>query len=290
MKKIFPVLFVVLSAGIFLLHADSYRVQKTGEVSRTLHFQDPSQSKDLQVDNIFGSIVVTGYGGKEVKLFARKTIKARNESRVQKAEQEVKLDITQEGNVVDIYVDGPFRQQHQDREKWEDPGYQVHYDFDIQVPLKTNLYLKTATKGDIRVSNIDGDFKIRHADGKIIMQDIAGSGTAKTVAGDVEVHFAQNPEAACSFETVAGDIRASFPENLSANLLLKTRFGEAYSDFPVTLLPVQSSATEERKNGKYVYRSNTSVGVRIGAGGPEITMDTLAGDILINKKESRRTK
>jgi hypothetical protein len=49
-------------------------------------------------------------------------------------------------------------------------------------------------------------------------------------------------------------------------------------------LPVQSSATEERKNGKYVYRSNASVGVRIGAGGPEIKMDTLAGDILINKK------
>jgi len=290
MKKILPVLFIILSAGIFFLHADSYRVQKKGEVSRTLHFQDPSQSKDLQVDNIFGSIVVTGYEGKEVKLFARKTIKARTESRIQKAEQEVKLDITEEGNVVDIYVDGPFRQQHQEGEKWEDPGYQVHYDFDIQVPRKTNVYLKTATEGDIKISDVEGEFKIHHADGKIVMQDISGSGTAKTAAGDVEVHFAKNPDAACTFKTVAGDIRASFPENLSADFLLKTRYGEAYSDFPVTLLPVQSSATEERKNGKYVYRSNTSVGVRIGAGGPEITMDTLAGDILINKIESRRTK
>lgn len=290
MKKTLPILLIVLSAGVFLLHADKYRTQKTGEVRRTLHIQDPSQPVDLQVDNIFGSIVVKGYEGKEVKLFARKTIKARTESRIQKAEQEVKLDISEEGNVVDIYVDGPFRRQHQEREQWHDPGYQVHYDFDIQVPRETNLYLKTATEGDIRVSDIEGKFQIHHADGKIIMQGIAGSGTAKTAAGDVEVHFTKNPDTDCTFKTVAGDIHASFPKNLSADFLLKARYGEAYSDFPVTLLPVQSSATEERKNGKYVYRSNSTVGIRIGAGGPEITMDTLAGDILINKKDSRRTK
>lgn len=284
MKKILPVLFIVLLIGTFLLHGDRYRVEKKGEVKRTLHFQDPSKSKDLQVDNIFGSIVVTGYEGKEVKLFARKTIKARTEGRIQKAEEEVKLDITEEGNVVDIYVDGPFRDQNNNRGNWRDPGYQVHYDFDIKVPRKTNIYLKTATDGDIRISNIEGEFQIRHADGKIVMRDIVGAGTATTAAGDVEVHFAKNPDSDCSFKTVAGDIHVVFLKNLSADFLLKARYGDAYSDFPVSLLPVQSSATEERKNGKYVYRSNASVGVRIGAGGPEIKMDTLAGDILIDKK------
>jgi hypothetical protein len=284
MKKIFPVLLFALLIGAFPLNGSSYRVQKKGEVTRTLHFGDQAQPGDLQVDNIFGSIVVAGYDGKEVKLFARKTIKARTEGRIQKAEEEVKLDITEEGNVVDIYVDGPFRVQRHCEEKWSDPGYEVHYDFDIKVPRKTNVYLKTATKGDIRVSNIEGEFQIRHADGKIIMHDISGAGTAETAAGDVEVHFAKNPESDCFFKTVAGDIHVAFLENLSADFLLKTRYGDAYSDFPVSILPVQSSATEERKNGKYVYRSNASVGVRIGAGGPEIKMDTLAGDILINKK------
>ena len=236
------------------------------------------------MDNIFGSIVVTGYDGKEVKLLAHKTIKARTKGRLQKAEEEVKLDITEEGNVIDIYVDGPFRHQHESRENWSDPGYEVHYDFDIRVPRKTNIYLKTATAGSIRVSNIQGEFQVRHADGKIVMFDIIGAGTAKTASGDVEVHFAKNPDSDCSFKTVAGDIHAVFLENLSADFLLKARYGDAYSDFPVTLLPVLSSATEERKNGKYVYRSNASIGIRIGTGGPEIKMDTLSGDILINKK------
>ena len=210
--------------------------------------------------------------------------KARTKGRIQKAEEEVKLDITEEGNVIDIYVDGPFRHQHRDRGNWNDPGYLVHYDFEIKVPRKTNIYLKTATAGNIRVSNIEGEFRVRHADGEIVMRDIVGAGTAKTAAGDVKVHFATNPVSDCFFKTVAGDIHAVFLENLSADFLLKVRYGDAFSDFPITYLPVQSSATEERKNGKYIYRNNASVGVRIGAGGPEIKMDTLTGDILINKK------
>jgi hypothetical protein len=284
MKKIFHALIILLLIGSINLHSDHYRFQKKGEVNKTLHFQDLSKMKDLQVDNIFGSIIVTGYEGKEVKLFARKTIKARTQEKIQKAAQEVKLDITEEGNVIDIYVDGPFRQQHNERGNWRDPGYQVHYDFDIKVPRKTNIYLKAATAGNIQVSSIQGEFQVKHADGKIIMHDISGAGTAKTAAGDVEVSFSKNPDSDCSFKTVAGDIHAVFLENLSADFLLKTRYGDAYSDFPAIILPVQSSATEERKNGKYVYRSNASVGVRIGAGGPEITMDTLTGNILINKK------
>jgi DUF4097 and DUF4098 domain-containing protein YvlB len=284
MKKIIPILLIILSIGTFLVHGDSYRVQRKGKVSRTLHFQELSKPKDLQVDNIFGSIVVTGYDGKEVKLIAHKTLKASSEDRAQKAEEEVKLDITEEGNVIDIYVDGPFRHQHNNRGNWSDPGYEVHYDFNIKVPRKTNIYLKTATAGIIQVSNIEGEFQVRHADGKIVMSDIVGAGTAKTANGDVKVLFAKNPDSDCSFKTVAGDIHVAFLKNLSADFILKTRYGDAYSDFPVSLLPVQSSATEERKNGKYVYRSKTSVGIRIGIGGPEIKMDTLTGDILINKK------
>jgi len=284
MKKIILFLFIVMLIGTFLLQGDNFRVERKGEINKTLHFQDQSKPKDLQVDNIFGSIVVTGYDGKEVKLIAHKTIKARTEGKIQKAEEEVSLDITEEGNVIDIYVDGPFRHQDDNRENWKDPGYEVHYDFDIKVPRKTNIYLKTATDGDIQVSDIEGEFQVRHADGKIVMHDIIGAGTAKTAAGDVEVQFAKNPDSDCSFKTVAGDIHAVFLENLSADFLLKARYGDAYSDFPVTLLPVQSSATEERKNGKYVYRSNASMGIRIGSGGPKIKLDTLAGDILINKK------
>jgi hypothetical protein len=114
MRKIFIAIacFLTLSlAVIFSSPTDILRVEKKEEVRKTLTFHDPSQTKDLQVDNIWGSIEVTGVKSDHVELVAHKTIKARTEARIQKAEEEVKLDITEEKNIIDIYVDGPFREQ-----------------------------------------------------------------------------------------------------------------------------------------------------------------------------------
>ena len=259
-------------------------MEKKEEIRKTLTFQDPSQLKDLQVDNIWGSVEVTGADGDRVELVAHKTIKARNEGRIQKAEEEVKLDITEEKNIIDIYVDGPFRDRNRGRERWHDPGYEVHYDFEIKVPRKTNIFLKTVTDGDVKVTGIEGEFEVKNVNGKIRMEDVAGSGIAHTVNGEVNVSFTRNPESDCSFKTINGDIEVAFTKNLSADFRLKSRFGDAYSDFQVSYLPAKQTATAGRKNGKYVYKSHQFIDVRIGSGGPEIKMDTLNGDILINKK------
>ena len=287
MRKVFYSIIcaVVLSlAGIFLLRADTFRVEWKEEIRKTLTFQDPSQPKDLQVDNIWGSIEVTGSAGDHVELVAHKTIRARTEEGLQKAEEEVTLDLTEEKNVIDIYVNGPFRDQNRGRERWHDPGYEVHYDFEIKVPRHTNILIKTVTDGDIEVTGIEGEFEVKNVNGKIRMNDVAGSGIAHTVNGGVKVSFTKNPESDCSFKTINGDIEVAFTKNLSADFRLKSRFGDAYSDFQVFYLPTRQTATAERKNGKYVYKSNRFIDIRIGSGGPAISMDTLNGDILINEK------
>ncbi len=271
--------------GFLFLQGDTLRFEKEEEITKTLKFKDLSKPKDLQVDNIFGSIVVTGYNGTEVRLIAHKMIKARTEGRIEKAQKEVMLDITQEENVIDIYVDGPFRCRHShEPESMHDPGYRVHYDFEIKVPRKTNVFLQTVTDGDIRVDNVEGEFEVRNVNGAITMNALSGSGRAHTVNGEVKVVFSRNPASDCSFKTINGDIEVAFLENLSADFQLKTFNGDAYSDFGVSYLPTVSSSSVKRKNGKYVYKSNRSTGVRVGSGGPEIKMDTLNGDILIIKK------
>lgn len=83
---------------------------------------------------------------------------------------------------------------------------------------------------------------------------------------------------------VDGNIEVTFLEDLSANFRLKTFNGDAYSDFPFSYTPAKP-AVQGRKKGKYVYKSDRFIGVRIGKGGPEIKMDTLNGDILIAKKK-----
>lgn len=105
---------LLLTAAVFLglmFAADDYHeypVEKKEEIQKTLKFSDPSKAKEVLVDNIFGSIAVQGYNGTEVLLIAHKTIRARTQEKVQKALEEVKLDLAEKGNTVDIYVDGPF--------------------------------------------------------------------------------------------------------------------------------------------------------------------------------------
>jgi len=263
---------------------EKLKVEEKEKIERTLHFQDLSRSKEVLVDNIFGSITVEGFDGEEVQLIAHKTIKARNKEKIQKAHEEVKLDIREEGNTIDLYVDGPFRERDEEgrhRGRW-DPGYRVYYEFEIKVPRQTNLSLKTATDGKIRVENVEGEFDVRHANGRIDLIEVAGSGHAHTANGDVRVIFSKNPESDCTFKTVNGDVTVSFQKNLSADFRLKTFHGVGYSDFPITYLPSRA-AKKGREDGKFVYKSDRSVGVRVNRGGPEILMDTLNGDLLIKK-------
>jgi len=277
---------LLLLAGLICLPAAAkeYKVQKIEDIQKTLAFADPSGAGEIMVDNIFGSITVEGYTGKDVKLTIRKTIKARSQAILERAQREVRLDITTEGRSIDLYVDGPFRDQDEDgRRNWRNPGYQVHYDFDIKVPQRVDISLKTVTEGDIVVNGVEGDFDVRNVNGKVTITDMAGSGRAHTVNGAVKVVFKRNPSKNCSFKTVNGDLDVYFTDNLSADFRLKTFHGDMLSDFPVKYLPLKPTQGE-RKGGKYVYQSNRFVGVQTGKGGPEMTMDTLNGDILIHKR------
>ncbi|MDH5705320.1 MAG: DUF4097 domain-containing protein [Candidatus Aminicenantes bacterium] len=286
MRKILSALGMIflLSFPLGLIgHDPGYKVEEKEEIQKTLKFEDPSQPKELLVDNIFGSIKAEGYDGPDVQLVVHKTIKARTKDRIQKAKEEVELVITEEKNAIDLYVDGPFRNSHKNR-SWRDPGYAVHYDFELKVPHKTNLCLKTVTEGNITVKNIEGEFEVQNVNGWIEMTDVAGAGTAHTVNGRVEVHFTRNPQSDCSFRTINGDIEVSFLDNLSADFRLKTFSGDAYSDFPMTYLPRQA-AEVKRDKGKYLYKSDRSVGIRVQKGGPKIEMDTMNGDLIISKKK-----
>jgi hypothetical protein len=266
-----------------------YPVRKEEEIRKTLKFADVSRPGEVVVDNIFGPVTVEGYDGKDVVLVARKTIHAKDADAVAKAEAEVKLDIAEEGRTVDIYVDGPFRDHEGSRRRfrsWREPGYEVHYAFQVKVPFRTDLAVSTVTGGDVEVRNVEGEFDVHNVNGKVRMSGIAGSGEAATVNGELAVGFRRAPAGACGFKTVNGDVVVTLPPDASADFRLKTFHGEAYSDFAVTSLPPRPAVREEKK-GTFVFKSDRSVGVRVGQGGFEIALDTLNGDILIKKKSSQ---
>jgi len=285
-NHIAPVLIIILLAALAFSET-VYKFEEKEQIQKTLKFQDPAKPKALQLDNVFGRIDVQGYDGSQVELVAQKTIKAKTQDKIQKAKEEVKLDIKENGGTIDIYVDGPFRCQCENGKglKWRDWGYEVHYDFVLKVPRQTALTLKTVNHGDIAVKGVDGAFDIHNVNGKIEMEGVAGSGEARTVNGRVKAGFSRNPDAGCSFRTVNGDVELSFREGLSADVKMKTFNGEAFSDFEVKALPASAEVKQNQETNKtrFVYKRDRFTQVRIGKGGPAIECETLNGDILIKK-------
>ena len=239
----------------------------------------------IEVDNVNGFVHVTGYNGTDIQMVAEKTIQAESQERMDAAKREVKLDTTQSGDSLLLYVDGPFRCNCNDSRRYSvhehtHQGYRVTYDFEIKVPAATTLQLGTVNHGDIHVENTTGDFDVGNVNGSIEMREVAGSGPVHTVNGKIAVTFSRNPAKASSFKTVNGSIETSFQPNLSADVQVKTFHGKAYTDFTGTALPRPTSVSE-RRDGRFVYRTNDFTGIRMGNGGPELKFDTLNGSIRI---------
>lgn len=253
------------------------------EDKETIRRNFPAAAR-LEVDNVNGFIHVTGYNGTEIQMVTEKTIHAESQERLDAAKREVKLDTTQSGDTLTFYVDGPFRCHCDDgRSGMRDRShrdYRVTYDFEIKVPAATILRLGTVNGGDVRVENTTGDFDVANVNGGVELREVAGSGPVHTVNGKITVLFSRNPAKNCSFKTVNGGIETSFRPNLSADVRVKTFNGQAYTDFDVTSLPALSPVSE-RRDGKFIYRSDRSTGLRIGNGGPEFSFDTLNGSIRI---------
>jgi DUF4097 and DUF4098 domain-containing protein YvlB len=242
--------------------------------------------RELVVDNVTGFIEVTASTGGSVEMEIEKTLSGDSADRLALAKKEISLNTTQEGGLVRVLVDGPFR-CHCPENSINFRGYEVYrfsYDFKIRVPRDVKLELRTVNRSHISVEGTSGDYIISNVNGPIDMKDIEGSGSIRTVNGPVKVLYARNPREATSFRTVNGSLDISFRSGLDADVKMKTLNGGLYTDFDVSSMPVAASSAENR-NGKFVWSSRRMTGVRIGRGGPELQFETLNGDVMIKNRE-----
>ena len=217
-------------------------------------FDVPGTSpKKLLVDNISGSIHVTGYGGSQIQAVVEQHIHADSNEAVAEARRDVKLDISQQGNFVRLYEDGPFRSSNGVNYRGDNYyGYRVDFDYEIQVPFDTELILKTINHGDIEVKKTTGDYEINGLNGGIEMEDLSGSGKVHTLNGKVKVTFSKNPAHNTEFKTLNGTMDVYFQPGLNADLHFKKLNGGIYTDFDVTALPVPASQRRRPKRKVYL--------------------------------------
>ena len=245
----------------------------------TIERSFPGATK-LLVDNINGNIHVTGVSGNTLHFKAEKQTTAESSEALAEAKRDVKLDVSTQGSFVRLYVDGPFREHDRGRQFY---GYQVKFDYEIEVPAGAEIILKNVNGGEITVKGTSGAFDVRHVNGAVTMENIGGNGTVSSVNGPLKVSFARNPTETSKFHTVNGGIDVHFRPPLNADMKFKTINGHVYSDVDVTALPQNVGVTETR-NGRFIYKGDRSQAGRFGKGGPELDFETVNGSVHIFTK------
>lgn len=260
------------------------------ESQQTLRYAQ-AVGRTLDVRAIEGAITVEGYDGRDVEMLIKKSISAETQGDLRDAENEVMLDTSDDATTVKAIVRYPHDvvcgergDRNKRSEHWSEPRYRVRYDFTVRVPRNTRIELCTINEGNIVVSGVQSDFVVRSVNGRITMMDMAGSGQATTVNGGVTASFTAAPRAASLFKTINGHVIVTMPDNLAADLRMKTFNGGLFTDFEVQAVPTATAVNAERSDGKFIYRSNGYTSVRVGAGGPELTLDTLNGDVRVLKR------
>jgi hypothetical protein len=258
---------------------------------REQSFRLPAGGGKVVVDDVAGNVRVRAVDGDTVRVVAHQRVHATSAENLELAKREMPLQLSQHGDTVIAFVDSPFREEDGDlRGPWHDLPYRVLYDFEVEVPRRAAVKLRTVLDGDVELTGTDGPFEVRNVNGSVAVRGVGGAGTAKTVNGELSVSFRRNPGAPCDFGNVNGDVDVTFQPGLAAEVRFRTLNGEGWSDFPYTLLPIEPQVSQNRRNGRFVIKSDWSQGIRIGTGGPQLSFGTINGDVLIRSAAASPTR
>lgn len=167
-----------------------------------------------------------------------------------------------------------------DAGSWETETYVT-----IQVPA--NIALKAwSNQGDyIRVSGMKGDLEISSNGGDIVLEDVSGHIVADASNGDLIVDWVgSNPTQPMAFTSRNGDVDVSFPDDMRATLKLQTRYGSVKTAFEVSNQKTVVDQTGESDR----VRVESWTQADINGGGPELTMRTFHGDLIIRNSRTVR--
>ena len=269
-----------------------YDVVDESSITRTLSFA-AGGSRTLDVRNINGFIHVEATNDSTVQMSIRKVIRAESQDDLAQAARDVRLEFRDgaprvEATVTDHRGHVCGEPSNDDGRRWDRVRYFVRYDFTVRVPRDAAVRLCTINSGDVTVTGTQGDFTVDNVNGLIAMNQVGGAGRAHTVNGPVTVTFTANPGRESSFKTVNGNIDVTFRDGLGADFAMKTFNGGLFTDFDAQPLATTVTTAGERRNGRFTYRANEFTRVRVGAGGPQITFETLNGNVRARRSGGQK--
>jgi hypothetical protein len=223
-------------------------------------------------ENPKGSIKVTGYEGSDIVINAASRFPGtgKNDGNSLKRIDRNTFDIYAESDGINVTL------------FCRDEGKTI--DFDIKIPRRFSLKLKSLDNGTIQVININGDIEADNSNGDVTLENISGSAVLNSVYGKILATFSEvRPDYPMMFTSLEGDISINLPEKVNAVLKMKTGTGEIYSDFD--LIPLKRQPVIKNVENTKVYSLEDWVVDKVNSGGPEYVVRSYSGNIYVKKNK-----
>jgi DUF4097 and DUF4098 domain-containing protein YvlB len=224
--------------------------RETETVDRTLSL--PSGGT-VRLKTFSGRVNITGTGGNQVVI---KAVRRATRERL----DDIRLEITQSGNVIDIDANHRIRERRNDNV--------VETDFDIQVPNEVRLDLRTFS-APVTVGNVGGDLVVEGFSSEIRLTDVTGPKRVKTFSGEVTVEARNWTDGDdMNINTFSGDVTLRLPDSARGDIRFDSFSGSFNSDLPVTL------SSSSRRNFR---------GALNGGGSSNFRLNTFSGSVRIER-------
>jgi len=268
-KVISNTLLVIAICAVLPAHAQD---------ALTVNFSDPSRPGLLKVNIFNGGIVVRTHPGREVIIDSKSSSNQNRTSPFGPPDGLRRIDsnatgltVEEENNVMTVTA----------------RNFSRSGDLEIQVPVKTNLNLRTMNGGEIVVDGVEGEIEATHMNGAVSLNNVAGSVVAHSMNGRVMVGLREiTPNKSMSFTSMNGDVDITLPPATKANLKMRTDNGEIRSDFEIQLRPISPPTVEDSRNrgaGNLRIQTGKTTNGTINGGGPDVDLRTLNGNVYIRK-------
>jgi DUF4097 and DUF4098 domain-containing protein YvlB len=234
MKRQATTLIALLAALVLAVPAlgqsDDRGPRETETIDRTVPLPP---NGTVRLKTFSGRVRITGGSGDQVVIHA---VRRASKDRL----QDIKLEITTSGSTVEIDANHRLVERRNDNV--------VETDFDIQVPARARLDIKTFS-APVTVIGVNGS---QHIDG--FSSDITIESKEFGEGNDLNI------------KTFSGDVRLQLPGSARGSIDFDTFSGRFESDLPVTL------NTSSRRN----FRGQLN-----GGGSGDFRLKTFSGDVRI---------
>jgi predicted membrane protein len=255
MKKIITLIALVcFTAGVAL--AQEYKLAKSS-----------GRLEIIEVNNV----IIEGYSGDEIVFTSRS--RDREDDERAKGLRSISnmgiedntglgLSVLEKGGIVEV------------RQLKKTDGPKIT----IKVPKGVVVsYAHTSPYGDdVEFRNIESEIEVSTVHSEVILNNVTGPMTVKTVHGDIEATLSATMKSPLSIVSVHGHVDVAMPVSTKANLKLGTAYGEIFVDPDFKI--------EIEKTGNMV-RYSDNVSGKINGGGLDITLSSSHNNVYLRKKQ-----